>query len=312
MSHTVAALFVAFAILVGSTPFAMTAASTLELGVTEQTQKPKRPTEARNRSVYVGVVDGRGNPVTGLTAADFTIREDGAAREILTAGPATDPIAIALTVDDSQASTYAIQFIRDALKAFVKKMDGKARIALSTVGERPTSVVEYTESAAQLEKGITRLFARNGAGAYLLEAIVDLSRGIERREEPRKAIIAITVESGPEFSTLYSKPVLDALYRSGATLHVLAIGQPSNSMTDEGRNRNIVISEGTQNTGGRRDQVLAESGLSDRLVQLGDELQQQYVISYARPETLIPPEKIEVTVNKPGLTIHAPRRLPAR
>ena len=277
-----------------------------------QTQKPKRPSEVRNRSVYVGVVDNKGNPVTGLTAADFSVREDGAVREVLSAGLATDPIAIALTVDDSQASTYAIQFIRDALKNFVKKMDGRARIALSTVGERPTSVVEYTESAAQLEKGVTRLFARSGAGAYLLEAIVDLSRGLERREEPRKAIIAITVESGPEFSTLYSKPVLDALYRSGATLHVLAIGQPANSMTDEGRNRNIVIADGSENTGGRRDQILAESGLNDRLLQLGDELLQQYVVSYTRPETLIPPEKIEVTVNKPGLTVHAPRRLPAK
>ncbi len=303
MSHSVAALLL---------PLAILGVSILELGPAAQTQKPKRPTEARNRSVYVGVVDNKGNPVTGLTAADFSVREDGAVREVLSAGLATDPIAIALTVDDSQASTYAIQFIRDALKNFVKKMDGRARIALSTVGERPTSVVEYTESAAQLEKGVTRLFARNGAGAYLLEAIVDLSRGLERREEPRKAIIAITVESGPEFSTLYSKPVLDALYRSGATLHVLAIGQPANSMTDEGRNRNIVIADGSENTGGRRDQILAESGLNDRLLQLGDELLQQYVVSYTRPETLIPPEKIEVTVNKPGLTVHAPRRLPAK
>ena len=303
MSHPVAALLL---------PLAILAVSTLELGPVAQTQKPKRPSEARNRSVYVGVVDNKGNPVTGLTAADFSIREDGAVREVLSAGLATDPIAIALTVDDSQASTYAIQFLRDALKSFVKKMDGRAHIALSTVGERPTSVVEYTESAAQLEKGVTRLFARNGAGAYLLEAIVDLSRGLERREEPRKAIIALTVESGPEFSTLYSKPVLDALYRSGATLHVLAIGQPANSMTDEGRNRNIVIADGSENTGGRRDQILAESGISDRLLQLGDELLQQYVVSYTRPETLIPPEKIEVTVNKPGLTVHAPRRLPAK
>ena len=62
------------------------------------------------------------------------------------------------------------------MKAFVRKMDGKARMALSTVGERPTAVVEYTESAAQLEKGVTRLFARNGAGAYLLESLVELSR----------------------------------------------------------------------------------------------------------------------------------------
>jgi hypothetical protein len=71
----------------------------------------------------------------------------------------------------------------------------------------------------------------------------------------------------------------------------------------------MVIAEGTAQTGGRRDQVLAESGISERLSQLADELTNQYVVTYSRPEQLIPPEKLEVTVNKPGLTARAPKRV---
>jgi VWFA-related protein len=301
MSHVFAALALSLIVAGSSAAF-----------FTEQTQKPQRPSESRIRSVYVSVLDGSGKPVQGLTAADFVVREDGTAREVLKAGPATDPIAIAITIDDSQASTRVVQFVRDALKSFVKKLDGKAVIALSTFGERPTPLVEYTDNAQQLEKGITRLFARSGAGAYLLEALSELSRGIQRREEPRKAIVVLTVEAGVEFSTLYHKPVLDAIRRSGATLHVFAIGTPSPSDTDEARNRNIVIADGTELTGGRRDQVLAESGLTDRLNQFADELINQYVVSYSRPETLIPPEKIDVSVSKPGLTVRAPKRLPGK
>jgi VWFA-related protein len=278
----------------------------------EQDQKPQRPSESRTRSVYVSVLDSSGKSVQGLTAADFVVREDGTAREVLKAGPAGDPIAIAVTTDDTQAATATVQFIRDALKSFVRKLDGKAVIALSTFGERPTPLVEYTESTAQLEKGITRIFAKSGAGAYLLEALVELSRGIERREEPRKAIVVLTVEAGSEFSTQYHRPVVEAIRRSGAVLHVLAIGSPSPSDTDEARNRNIVIAEGTELTGGRRDQVLAESGLTDRLNQLADELLNQYVVSYSRPETLIPPEKLDVSVSKPGLTVRAPKRFPGK
>jgi VWFA-related protein len=272
----------------------------------------KRPSESRTREVYVSVVDSSGKPVTGLGAADFVVREEGVAREVLKAGPATEPITIALTIDDSQASTHAMQFIRDAVTAFSKRLDGKATIALSAFGERPTALVEYTDSPATLQKGVGRLFAKNGAGAYLLEAIVELSRGIGARESARKAIVVILVENGPEFSNLYQRNVLDALKKSGATLHVLSIGIPSSADSEEIRNRNIVVADGTSQTGGRRDQVLAESGLSDRMLQLAEELTNQYVVSYSRPEALIPPEKMDVSVTKPGLTVRAPKRLSGR
>jgi hypothetical protein len=42
--------------------------------------------------------------------------------------------------------------------------------------------------------------------------------------------------------------------------------------------------------------------------QLAAELRDQYLVTYARPERLIPPEKIEVTVGKPGLTARARTR----
>jgi VWFA-related protein len=276
-------------------------------------QRSQRPSESRTRQVYVSVVDNAGKPVTGLTAADFRVREDGTVREVLSAGPATEPIAIAVGVDDSQSAQKYIQFIRDGLTGFVKRLDGKAQIALTTFGERPTVLVDYTESAAALQKGITRIFSRQGGGAYLLEALVELSRGMERRENaPRKAIVILTVEAGPEFSNLYSKNVIDALKRSGATLHVLALGTPAASDTDEMRNRNQSIAEGTSLTGGRRDQVLAESGIGDRLIQLADELTNQYVVSYSRPESLIPPQKLDVGANKPGLTVRAPKLAPGK
>jgi hypothetical protein len=120
------------------------------------------------------------------------------------------------------------------------------------------------------------------------------------------------MEDGPEFSNRYFEPVLEDLQKSGATLHVLAIGTPSSSQEDEMRNRNIVIADGTSRTGGRRDQVLALSAIPEVLKQLAAELNNQYVVTYARPEMLIPPQKVDVTVTQPGLTVRAPKRLSGR
>lgn len=276
-------------------------------------QRSQRPSESRTRQVYVSVVDRAGKPVTGLTAADFKVREDGNVREVLSAGPATDQLTLAIGVDDSQSAQPYIQFLRDGLNAFVKRLDGKAQIAVTTFGERPTVLVDYTDSTVALQKGITRIFSRTSGGAYLLEALVELSQGMERRQNaPRKAIVILTVEAGPEFSNLYSRNVIDALKKGGATLHVLALGTPTAADTDEMRNRNIAIADGTALTGGRRDQVLAESGIGDRLLQLADELTNQYVVSYSRPESLIPPERLEITLSQPGPTIRAPKQAPGK
>jgi hypothetical protein len=78
------------------------------------------------------------------------------------------------------------------------------------------------------------------------------------------------------------------------------------------RNRNMVIAEGTSRTGGRRDQVLAFTAIPELLKQLAAELTTQYVVTYARPETLIPPEKVEVAVNRPGVTVRGPKRVSGR
>jgi VWFA-related protein len=274
-------------------------------------RQQERGQGARNIDIYVSVLDN-GTPVKDLTAEDFTVREDGNVREVLKAGPATAPLTISILVDDSQAAEPAIQEMRRGLTAFVEQMQGKAEIALATFGERPTPIVDYTESTEALKRGITKIFSRQGAGAYFLDAIVEVSRGLQRRETAaRPTIIAVTVE-GIEFSNIYYEPVLEDLKKSGATFHVLAIGTPSDSLTDEMRNRNLVIARGTSETGGRRDQVLAESALPEKLKQLGNELLNQYVVTYSRPETLIPPEKVEVTVKRPGAEVRAPRVAPAR
>ena len=273
-------------------------------------QQPSRASDARSRDLYVSVLDREGAAAKGLTAADFTVREDGVAREVLKAVPADEPLQVVLLVDDSQAATTAIPFMRDALNAFVDRMAGKAEIGIVTVGERPTSVAERTKDTVALKKGITRIFARPGSGAYLLEGIVDVARGFQKREAARPVIIALTIE-GVEFSNQQYDRVLKELLASGATFHALAVGTPADASSDEMRNRAQVRALGTEQTGGRRDQLISNMAIGQALTKLAHELLNQYRVTYGRPDSLIPPEKIQVSVTKPGFTARARTRLPA-
>jgi Ca-activated chloride channel homolog len=263
-----------------------------------------RPTQ----QIYVSVVDAKGEPASGLDADVFRVREDGVAREVLKAGPATEPLTVAFLVDDSQATNVGTQMIREAAEKFVTSLAGKAEMSLITFGERPTILVDYTTDQKKLLDGARRLFPRAGAGAYLMEAIVEVSRGFQKRKAARPVIAVLMVENGVEFSNRHYDNVLSELESGGAALHVVSLGQPGNTLADETRNRDQVIALGTERTGGRRDNVLALTAAAGKMEQLSHELQSQYVVTYVRPETLIPPKKIDVTVTKPGLTVRARTR----
>src|SRR5687767_8638695 len=83
---------------------------------------------ATDRAVYVSVLNEQGQPVTTLGPADFIVREDGVQREILSVRPATDPLQIAILVDNTQAATHAIQDMRRALTRFIEEMTDHAEI----------------------------------------------------------------------------------------------------------------------------------------------------------------------------------------
>jgi hypothetical protein len=259
--------------------------------------------QAAQRVMYVSALNHGGSPVPNLGPSDFIIREDKVAREILSVTPASDPMQIAVLVDNSQAAEEFLRDYRQAIPAFINAIaadetGARHEISLITLAERPTINTEATTDAARLVKGVQRIFAMPGTAAYLLDGIMEISEGMTKRGAKRPVIVAITTE-GPEMSDRQFMTVLEPLRESGAAFHVVALGSPRNQNYD----RSVVLDLGTRETGGRNDSILTGNALTGRLKQIAAELTHQYRVVYARPQSLIAPEQITVASGKPGLTV---------
>jgi hypothetical protein len=266
--------------------------------------------QARERVAYVSVIDAKTlRPVDDLTPDGLIIREDGNRREVLRVARATSPLPIAIIVDNSQAAAPTIPDVRKALTSFLKTIAGLGPTAIFTVADRPTILQEYTTDSGQLLDAANRVFHSPNSGATLLDTVADVSKGIVRRESDRAAIVIVTGEH-TEFGNLHYVDVLNRLEESGAMMYAIVLVNPKGSMaTDEARNRATVLDRGPRESGGMRIDVLTSMSFDPQLKVFGDMLKSQYRVTYSRPESLIQPERFQVSAAKPGLEAYgAPAR----
>jgi VWFA-related protein len=250
--------------------------------------------QADERVIYASVVDRDGTPVLDLTLKDFIVREDGQTREVLRVARDNDPLQIALLVDNSVSMRPRLTLLRKAVTAFIDATREDVQLALITLAERPTILVGYTTDRAALRKAAEGIFAYDAAN-YLLDGIAETSQGLSKRTMWRSAIAVIT-GVGPEMSYRQYTEVLRFFRAGGASLHVVQVGGGLG-----GQGREIVVSRGTAETGGRFDEVLVPTSLELKSRQLATELSNQYRVTYARPNRLVPPSKTEVSVRRPDL-----------
>jgi hypothetical protein len=264
------------------------------------------------RTIYVSITDKSGVPPASVAPSSVTVREDGQAREVISIKPATTPPVVSLLIDTSQATQSMTTELRQGMTGFVTKlleMAPDARISLMTFGDRPTPVRDFTSSAAVLTKDTGRLFPVTGSGAYLLDALRDAAKSMKAVDAPRKAIVAFVDEEGTEFSNASRQQVFDAIKDSGAAVWIITLqGRTTASpQTTEERDRAAVIGDLPRQSGGTTTTILTKISLPDKAAFVASQIAHQFAVTYGRPDSLIPPSKLEVTASDNSLVVTAPR-----
>ena len=270
------------------------------------------------RTVYVVATDSKRVPVKDLKPDEFVVKEDGKIREVVKAQLATEPMQVCIIVDDNGTGLF-----RSGIAAFVQRLLGRNQFAIQTVTGQVMKVLDYSSDVKALSEAITGLKARAGApdGGQLLAGISEAANDQTRRKAIRPIILALTV-GGEEHSTLPAHHVLNQIRDSGAALYVTsvapsalrgtaAVEKPAD-LLEGPLNLNEVLGDGSKQSGGRHDEIVAAAGIVAGLQLVAEELANQYVVSYVLPEGVKPSEKLNVTVKRRGVQVRAPSRIPER
>jgi VWFA-related protein len=258
--------------------------------------------DRRQRTMFLSAVNESGEPVEGLGPDAFVVKEDGVRREVLRVSRATEPLDIALLVDNSTAAAEEITILRTALSKFVQQMAPGNKIAVITLADRPTIRVDYTDDAVRLKDAVGSLFSTPQSGMTLLDGIFETVTGLQKRETPRAVIVPV-ITDGVEFTTRYFRDIVSSLVKAKVPLHLVGIGPFYHDEEHGLRERSFLLDAGPRESGGQRITLLSAHGLDGAMEKLAKELQSQYKVVYSRPESLIPPDKVSVSGGRPGLTV---------
>jgi len=266
----------------------------------------------RTRDVYVSVTDKSGAPAKDLAPTDFSIKEDNQSREVLAiASAAKTPMRIALLIDNSQVTQSLPNELRQALTGFINtllKASPDSTISVATFGDRPTPVLGFTNAAPILVRSISKIFPVSGAGAYLIDAVVDAAKDLRKDPAPRQLIVAFVDESGEEFSNSGRQQALEALRNANASLWVVAMQSTTTNLgSAESRDRSALIDEGVNGSGGATLSLLNRLSLPPKMLELATMLTSQVQVTYGRPEQMVPPKKLEIQLTRKDLRLQAPR-----
>ena len=231
----------------------------------------------QGRRVYVAVTDSKGEPKSGVTAADLLVEVNGKAAAVASVAPAAEPVSIVVVTEGIRRD--AISEIRKMMKAVVagaSAIHGESRVGLMVEdGAAAPKMHTVTTDVQKLDAEIGRFF-ESSPNAPLLDSIMIAAHSLSFEKNTRRVIVVVT-RGQEDAQTDVMSPVKlsNAVRASGASLWALDLGGRD---APTGAAELRVLSDVTAISGGRRERstVASIASLTERIMAT---LRGQYAIT---------------------------------
>jgi Ca-activated chloride channel family protein len=271
-------------------------------------------------AMNVTVTDTSRRYVSGLTAEDFQIFEDGRPQRVTFFQQASLPLALALLIDTSASMELSLPVAQEAAIGFVRELNSTDVASVIDFDTRVQVRQDFTSDRADLERAIRHTAAGGSTALYnaVYIALKELNKTIHDEslaQSRRRAMVVLS--DGEDTSSLVGfDEVLDLAARSDISIY--AIGLAGREMPGARRphEAQFVLRRLTEQTGGRAFFPNDARELAAIYGEIKTELSNQYFLAYEsnNPRRDGQFRRIAVRVERPGTVArarpgyYAPRR----
>jgi Ca-activated chloride channel family protein len=224
--------------------------------------------------VYATVTDQHGEPITGLSASDFCVLEDGVPQTISTFAAGEFPLAVAVGIDRSFSmggKSDRLGAAKSAAHAFVSAMRAGDQVMVVAIGSETDVVAPLSTDRATAFSAIDRLDAWGTTPLYdaALVALDAVQAGNGRR-----ALVLLS-DGTDRYSDTTATDLVEQARRRDVLVYPIAIGPA----------RPPVFAELAAVTGGRSFHAKDPRDLNGMVETIARELRVQYLLGYVPANT---------------------------
>jgi VWFA-related protein len=271
-------------------------------------------------AVRVDVFVGRGGrAVSGLTAEDFELHDDGKLQTVERVSVENIPLNVVLALDTSTSVTgKTLELLRSAASVFVDELGEDDRASILTFSHHLRLRSELTADRLASKRTLQDVEAEGATCWYdALFAALEILEPV--RDRP---MVLLFTDGADTYSWLGEDQLLPLVKESNAIVYAITRGEPPTVpdrfttaerarwrlARQEHARRTRVLREVTDESSGR----LVETDSYDRLqalfLEILEEMKTRYVLTYSPPEPVREGwHELEVKVKRQGVDVRARR-----
>ncbi len=229
--------------------------------------------------VPVAVTDASNRYVLGLEKENFRVFEDGAEQTITHFSSEDAPLSVGLILDISGSIGGKLTTERQAIREFLKTLNSADEAFLVECSDKAELAVPFTTHTGEIDNKLDA--ATTGGLTALLDAVHLGLREMKNAANPRKALLIIS-DGGDNNSRYTGTEIQDLVREADIQIFAMGVFEPFTfGLSAAEATGPRVLSEITEQTGGRALAAKNSSDLPSIAARIGLELRNQYVLAYS-------------------------------